>query len=77
MDVREDGGDILLDVLRRWAVMKQRKPLSLLEKASTSEPVVRFSQGELAAFRALESVLRNPSEKLKKLLTEQERDEMQ
>jgi len=73
----EDGGDILLDVLRRWVVIKQRRPLGLLEKPTTLDPIVRFSQGELAAYRALEQVLSNPSEKLKKLLTEQEKDEMQ
>jgi len=74
---QEDGGEVLLDVLRRWVVIKQQKPLKLLEKAETSDPVVRFSQGELAAFRALETVLANPSEKLKRLLTEQEKDELE
>lgn len=72
----EDGGEILLDALKRWAVFKQRRPLRLLEQALTPDVVVRFSQGELAAFRALEIVLNNPSEKLKKLLTEQEKDEI-
>lgn len=72
----EDGGEILLDALKRWAVFKQRRPLRLLEQALTPDVVVRFSQGELAAFRALEMVLNNPSEKLKKLLTEQEKDEI-
>lgn len=73
---QEDGGEILLDVLKRWVVIKQQKPLKLLEKAETPEPVVRFSQGELAAFRALAIVLDNPSEKLKKLLSELEKDEL-
>lgn len=72
----EDGGEILLDALKRWAVFKQLRPLRMLEQALTPDVVVRFSQGELAAFRALEIVLNNPSEKLKKLLTEQEKDEI-
>lgn len=57
-------------------MLKQRKPLGLLEKPLTPEPVVRFSQGELAAYRALAEILSNPSEKLKKLLTEQEKEEL-
>jgi hypothetical protein len=73
---QEEGGEVLLDVLRRWVVIKQRRPLGMLEKPLTPDAVVRFSQGELSAFRALERILSNPSETLKRLLNEQMKDEI-
>lgn len=72
----ETGDSLLLDLLREYVVREQRAPFAVLSDREASEAALRFAQGELSAFRALERTLSNPAERLKRLLSEKQKGDL-
>lgn len=70
----EEGGEILLDLLRKWVVIKQNTTLSKLASPDTPDQKMRYLQGELGTFRALQAVLANPAERLRRLIQDETRE---